>query len=372
MKIKLLTLFSLIFANGLFSQIETVEDAVRESAILRDELLFDKLGSIDRKLTALTISERPLVFEVQRGLFNIEQAIKSIDWTSSNDTEEPDESEQPTEPTVVYQRGNFLEYPDGMREENPQTLMSINHGDDVRDWIIDRCASHIIDGQINVMPFIYGYSWNNWSGQDRNDGAWQGEPWKKVHYDPANFNHWFHWFDQIYKHGMEPTVCIFANDALNYYNDPDKFSDDDLFELAKQFIEFTQTQYDGHSLVRYIVLKMETEDEWSIVRANRMYARIKPLLADDQKLGYHPQLMKDTVGFNWENADFIAIQTGFGQTKEETANRMREAIEMVPEDVEIICGEFAEDGWKDPTAKYLLDVLPKEYPNRKIIGSWNG
>jgi len=322
-----------------------------------------------QQMTGFTYSK----MELERIRYLLGENFKT--HTDGEPLEIPDTAE-------IYQIGNFIA---DKGTWTTQAFMSdFLHNGDSPDWnasnvvraeMISRCKAE----GMNMFPLVYAYNDTNWS---RRRGPlpeqWQTIKNRELAYSPAVFDRWWHWFVQVRKADMDISVCIFPNDAVDTYNNESVYSRDDLETLMADFIEFTRFECAGLPMVKYIVLKLEAEDEWSIEKINDMAKRARKYLGPRQRLGYHNQFIEDTVGVDWALFDFIAIQVSVGrdESKEGIARAYREAINLIPEHLEIVFAEHTWEGFKpdrgQEIGKYLLDTLPREYPNRVFLGSWNG
>jgi hypothetical protein len=274
--------------------------------------------------------------------------------------------------------GNFLA---DKGHWSTHVLMSDYISDELKQSIIKRCKEHSLN-----RIHIYGVNDDNYS-QRRGGDTWKGIPNRALEYSPEKFDHWFHWFTMCRKTGMHITLWLWPNDARKTYNNEGVWDDDRVVAKMKQLIEFSKTPYESPEgtvdlLVDELVLKLEADDEWTPARINRIAKRIRPFLHKDQTLWYHNQLIKDTLGVDWNLFDGIRIQTGHrrgiwetatgGWSEEGLKTAMREIIEQLPGSLKIYFSEFTLDGFKESNlGTVLLRDLPKEYPGR-IYGSDNG
>lgn len=201
-------------------------------------------------------------------------------------------------------------------------------------------------GSFGNTIHLYGTNDDNYSRRRGPMPGWENIPDRRLFYEEEDFHHWFHWFAECRRAGLEIVLWLWPNDAAGTYNSEAVWPDAKVLEQMRRLVTFASTPWEGKPLVKDFVLKLEADDEWSIPRINRLAKAVRAMLPPGARLWYHNQTTDCAVlkQVDWAPFDGIRYQLSERSGREAVQRECRELIAALPAHLLFVGSEYTVDG----------------------------
>lgn len=164
-----------------------------------------------------------------------------------------------------------------------------------------------------------------------------------------DYTHWIEQLSKIRDAGLKITLWLFPNDAASTFNNASVWTNATVIKYCTEMIKrVANYQYKGGNLADEVVLKLEADDEWSILRCNEIGAAVKPIL-NGQTFWIHNQDYSPSTlnAFDYTIFDGLRLQFGgFSETSSDIQHVFRQIVNSMTDTPLLYASEYTTSGYE--------------------------